>query len=88
MNGPGNETATEYQGAMPVRVLAWGAAPADVEGALRRAGQGFGRSGWQFAEVERLQGTPCPIDTRDPMTIAAEAGFDWAYAVYPLRGAR
>ena len=69
-----------------VRVLAWGATQADIEHALYKASQGPSRNAWDFAEVERLIGIPCPIDVRDPdpKTIATDAGYHWAYAVYPV----
>jgi hypothetical protein len=71
-----------------VHVLAWGVTQADIEHALYKAGQGPSRNAWEFAEVERLTGIPCPIDVRDPAptTIATDAGYHWAYAVYPLSG--
>jgi hypothetical protein len=78
----------EKPGRVPVRVLAWGVTEADIDSALARAGQGWARNTWQFAQVERLTGTPCPIDVKDPKSIAADAGFDWAYAVYSAAPAR
>jgi len=72
-----------------VRVQAWGVTGADVEHALYRAEQGESRNAWDFVEIDRLPlGTPCPIDLQDPKPIAAGSGYHWAYAVYPLRGAR
>ena len=69
-----------------MRVLAWGVTQADIEHALDKASQGPSRNAWDFAEVERLTGIPCPIDVRnpDPTTIATDAGYHWAYAVYSL----
>jgi|GEM_PF-6590874 len=64
-----------------VQVRAWGLTDADVEDALRHAGRGWGRGGWEFAAVERLTGSPCPLDVRDPQALAAEADFGWAYVV-------
>ena len=66
-----------------MRVLAWGVTQADIEHALYKAEQGPSRNAWEFAETERLTGTPCPIDVRDPgpTALAADAGYHWAYLV-------
>jgi hypothetical protein len=73
-----------------VRVSAWGVTQADVEHALYKAEMQPARNGWEFAEPERLTGMPCPIDVRnpDPTTIAADAGYHWAYAVHVLTADR
>lgn len=65
-----------------VRVLAWGVSAQDVDQAVRRAGAGPSRRGWQFEHVERIESDACPLDVQDPKTIAADAGQGWAYAVY------
>lgn len=64
-----------------VRVRAWGENDAEVDEALRQAGRGWGRGGWEFVAVERLTGAPCPLDVRSPGALAADAGYGWAYVV-------
>lgn len=71
---------------MPVRVRAWGLTDEEAEAAVKRSVQGWGRSGWEIAVVERLTGAPCPLDVNDPRALAAQADFGWAYAVYRHRG--
>jgi len=66
---------------LSVQVRAWGLTDADVEDALRHAGRGWGRGGWEFVAVERLTGAPCPLDVRNPGALAADAGYGWAYVV-------
>lgn len=65
-----------------VRLLVWGATDEQAEHADRRAREGDSRRGWDFVNVELLAGAVCPINTQDPKVIAADAGADWAYAVY------
>jgi hypothetical protein len=67
----------------PVRLRVWGTTPAEQEQAIRRAGQGWGRNGWEFIETERLDGAICPLDLHDRKSIAAESGYGWAYLAYP-----
>lgn len=69
-----------------MRVLVWGTDADRLECALLAAGQGDGRRGWRFAQVECLSDATCPIDELDPMAVAAQRGEGWAYAVYRHRG--
>lgn len=73
-----------------VRLLVWGPTTADQERAIHRASQGQSRNAWTFVEIERLTGTQCPINTRDPdpKSIAADAGYGWAYIIYPADDAQ
>jgi hypothetical protein len=66
-----------------VHVQAWGVTNADIEHALYRAEVQPSRHGWEFAEIERLTGVPCPLDVRNPgpRALAADAGYHWAYLV-------
>lgn len=66
-----------------MRIVAWGRTSADVDLAVRMAGQGRSRYGWTFERVEVLGGLHCPIDEEDPSQIAVEIEKQWAYAVYP-----
>ena len=66
-----------------MRIVAWGRTPADVDLAVRRAGQDKSRYGWTFERVDVLDGSHCPIDEEDPSQIAVEIENQWAYAVYP-----
>lgn len=68
-----------------VRVQAWGATKAELDDALRRATQGWGRVRWEFADPQQTVGGACPINARDPKAIAAASDYGWAYAVYPER---
>lgn len=72
---------------LPVRAEVWGATDADVERAVDNAKTPPSRRAWDFTRIERLQGAKCPIDARnaDPRSLAAEAGYGWAYAVYAVR---
>lgn len=79
MTGPASALRADR---LPVRVRAWGATDAEVDEALRRAGRGWGRGGWEFADVKRLTGAPCPLDVHDRTALAAEQGYDWAYVVH------
>lgn len=77
MNGSGVPNRTR------VRLRVWGVTDADAEHAVDKAGLPPSRRGWDFADVQRVDGARCPIDVNDPKTIAADAGERWAYAVYP-----
>ncbi len=68
-----------------LRLVAWGATDADVDTAIRQAGLGSWRADWEFVEVERSVGGPCPVDPLDGGLVASGAGDGWAYAVYPAR---
>lgn len=68
--------------AVRIHLRAWGATEDDVDRAVREAGQGWGARNWEFVEVERLIGVPCPLPRYDPKSIYADAGFDWAYVAY------
>lgn len=72
---------------VPVRLLAWGESEADIQKAVDHAGHEPSRSRWQFTEIERVTGTPCPINVRSPRpaVLAADAGYGWAYEVYAVR---
>lgn len=70
-----------------MRLRVWGETDADVRHAEFKAADRPSRRGWEFTDVERLGGVPCPIDVRDPGAVAADRGYGWAYAVYPA-GAR
>lgn len=65
-----------------IRLRAWGATAEDVDRAIREAGKGWGARNWDFVEIERLTGVPCPLPRYDPKSIYADAGFDWAYVAY------
>jgi hypothetical protein len=69
-----------------VRLHVWGVTDADIEHAVYKAGQRPSGGAWDLAEVERIQGVPCPIDVRDPGALAGDAGYHWAWVVYPAQG--
>lgn len=73
-----------------VHLLAWGEDGEQVERAVHAAGQSAARNTWEFVEVERLTGPPCPLDVRETGggVIAADQGYGWAYVAKLDRGAR
>lgn len=73
---------------IPVRAKLWGETEADQERALDCARRSPWRNGWDFVEVERRDGSTCPLDLKDPKALAAEQGYGWAYVVYRMGGAR
>lgn len=67
---------------IPVLLRVWGLTEADQDRAVREAGQGWGARNWEFVEIERLTGVPCPLPRYDPKALYADAGFGWAYVAY------
>ncbi len=67
---------------VPIRLVVWGATEDDVKRAISEASWGWGRLTWEFVEIERHIGVPCPIDVEDPWSIAADRHYDWAYAAF------
>lgn len=78
----GIERHNPRPGTIHVHLLAWGLTKADQDRAVYRAGQGHSRNAWEFVETERLTGEVCPLNLRDGRSIAADAGYGWAYVVY------
>ncbi|MGH3631193.1 MAG: hypothetical protein ACRDRL_27590 [Sciscionella sp.] len=54
----------------------------DIDQAIADAKVGWGRKTWDFVEIERHVGIPCPIDADDPTAIATDRQFGRAYAAY------
>ncbi len=72
----------KQQDGVAVRVRVWGATDHDAEHAASVATYGRWRASWWVTGIERVTGVPCPLDTRDPAAIAADAAFGWAYVVH------
>lgn len=72
---------------LPVRAEVWGATPNDVQMAVANAKNVPSRRQWDFTQIDELAGPACPIDARNPPphSLASDAGYGWAYAVYPVR---
>lgn len=75
-------TVHPCSGVVPVRLEVWGETDRAADDAVDDAGFGWSRETWDFVEITRHVGVPCPIDFDDPSAIASERHYGRGYVAY------